>query len=54
MKYFLDIYGQGIKVYQERRWDGGIALMEHAMTKMQNDPVCLLYIERMKLIIPIP
>jgi adenylate cyclase len=49
MKYFLDTYGQGLKTYQERRWDEGIALMEHAMEQIPNDPVCLLYIERMKL-----
>jgi adenylate cyclase len=49
MKYFLDIFGQGLKAYQERRWDEGIALMEHAMEKIPDDSVCQLYIERMKL-----
>jgi adenylate cyclase len=49
MKYFLDIYGQGLKAYQERRWDEGIAYMEHAMLQIPNDPVSQLYIERMKL-----
>jgi adenylate cyclase len=49
MKYFLDIYGQGLKAYQERRWDEGIAYMEHAMLQIPNDPVCQLYIERMRL-----
>ncbi len=48
-KYFLDIYGQGLKAYQERRWDEGIAFMSHALDKVPNDPVCQLYIERMKL-----
>jgi adenylate cyclase len=49
MKYFLDIFGQGLKAYQERRWDEGIAYMEHAMLQIPNDPVSQLYIERMKL-----
>jgi adenylate cyclase len=49
MKYFLDIYNEGVKAYQERRWDEGIAYMEHAMTKVPNDTVCELYIERMRL-----
>jgi adenylate cyclase len=49
MKYFLDIYGQGLKAYQERRWDEGIAYMEHAMLQIPDDPVSQLYIERMKL-----
>jgi len=48
-KYFLDIFGQGLKAYQERRWDEGIAFMLHAMEKVPDDPVCQLYIERMKL-----
>jgi adenylate cyclase len=48
-KYFLDIYGQGLKAYQERRWDEGIAFMANAMEKIPDDPVCQLYIERMKL-----
>ena len=48
-KSFLDAYREGLKAYQERRWDEGIALMEHAMTFHRGDPVCLLYIERMKL-----
>jgi adenylate cyclase len=48
-KYFLEMYAEGLKSYQERRWDEGIAYMEHAMQKIPNDPVCLLYIERMKL-----
>jgi hypothetical protein len=43
------MYAEGLKSYQERRWDEGIAYMEHAMQKIPNDPVCLLYIERMKL-----
>lgn len=49
MKYFLDIYEQGLKAYQERRWDEGIAYMQHAMEKMPDDSVCELYVERMKL-----
>lgn len=49
MKYFLDIYGQGLKAYQERRWDEGIAFMAHAIEKVPDDSVCQLYIERMKL-----
>lgn len=49
MKYFLDIYDQGLKAYQERKWDEGIAFMEHALEKVPNDSVCQLYIERMKL-----
>ncbi len=49
MKYFLEIYGEGLKAYQERRWDEGIAYMEHAMQQISNDPVSRLYIERMKL-----
>jgi adenylate cyclase len=48
-KYFLDIYEQGLKAYQERRWDEGIAFMEHALEKVPNDSVCQLYVERMKL-----
>ncbi len=48
-KYFLDIYGQGLKAYQERRWDEGIAFMANALEKIPDDPVCQLYIERMKL-----
>jgi adenylate cyclase len=48
-KYFLDIYEQGLKAYQERRWDEGIAFMEHALEKVPDDSVCQLYIERMKL-----
>jgi adenylate cyclase len=49
MKYFLDIYEQGLKAYQERRWDEGIAFMEHALEKVPDDSVCQLYVERMKL-----
>jgi adenylate cyclase len=49
MKSFLDMYNQGLKAYQERRWDEGIAFMEHAMQHIPQDPVCLLYVERMKL-----
>lgn len=49
MANFLDIYGQGLKAYQERRWDEGIASMEHAMLQIPDDSVCQLYIERMKL-----
>jgi adenylate cyclase len=49
MKYFLDIYEQGLKAYQERRWDEGIAFMAHALEKVPDDSVCQLYIERMKL-----
>jgi hypothetical protein len=49
MKSFLDVYAEALKSYQERRWDEGIAMMEHAMTFLPNDPVCQLYIERMKL-----
>jgi adenylate cyclase len=48
-KYFLDIYEQGLKAYQERRWDEGIAFMEHALEKVPDDSVCQLYVERMKL-----
>ena len=49
MKYFLEIYNEGLKAYQERRWNEGIAYMEHAMQNIPDDPVCQLYIERMKL-----
>jgi adenylate cyclase len=49
LKSFLDVYADALKAYQERRWDEGIAMMAHAMTFMPNDPVCLLFIERMKL-----
>jgi adenylate cyclase len=48
-KEFLGSYREGLTAYQERRWDEGIAMMEHAMTLLPGDPVCLLYIERMKL-----
>jgi adenylate cyclase len=48
-KTFLDVFQEGLKAYQERRWDEGIAYMEHAMTFWPNDPVCQLYIERMRL-----
>jgi len=49
MKSFLDVYADALKAYQERKWDEGIAMMEHAMTFLPGDPVCQLYIERMKL-----
>jgi adenylate cyclase len=49
MKYFLEMFTEGLKAYQERRWDEGIAYMENAMQQIPNDPVCQLYIERMKL-----
>jgi adenylate cyclase len=49
MKYFYDIFAEGLKAYQERRWDEGIAYMEHALKHVPNDPVCQLYIERMRL-----
>jgi adenylate cyclase len=49
MKNFLDMYGQGLTAYQERRWDEGIAFMEQAMHFIPEDSVCQLYIERMKL-----
>jgi adenylate cyclase len=48
-KMFLEVYQEGLKAYTERRWDEGIAYMEHAMTYWPEDPVCLLYIERMRL-----
>lgn len=48
-KNFLDIYKRGLKAYQERRWDEGIAFMEHALQYIPDDPVCQLYIERMRL-----
>ncbi len=48
-KLFLETYHEGLKAYQERRWDEGIAYMEHAMTYWPEDPVCQLYIERMRL-----
>jgi len=46
---FLEAFNEGIVAYQQRKWDEGIALMEHAMKQIPNDPVCQLYIERMKL-----
>ncbi|MCU0452207.1 MAG: adenylate/guanylate cyclase domain-containing protein [Bacteroidetes bacterium] len=48
-KMFLGVYQDGLKAYTERRWDEGIAYMEHAMTYWPEDPVCNLYIERMRL-----
>lgn len=48
-KIFLDTFQEALKAYQERRWDEGIAYMEHAMTYWPNDPVCQMYIERMRL-----
>jgi adenylate cyclase len=49
LKQFLEAFHEGIKCYQERKWDEGIASMEHAMGFKANDPVCQIYIERMKL-----
>jgi len=49
MKNFLEAYNEGIQAYQQRKWDEGIALMEHAMKQVPNDPVCQLYVERMRL-----
>ena len=48
-KNFLEAFNEGIAAYQQRKWDEGIALMEHAMKQIPDDPVCQLYIERMKL-----
>jgi adenylate cyclase len=48
-KYFLDLYQDGLKAYQTRRWDEGIAYFEAALSYLQNDPVSQMYIERMKL-----
>jgi len=48
-KNFLEAYNEGIQAYQQRKWDEGIALMEHAMKQVPNDPVCQLYVERMRL-----
>jgi adenylate cyclase len=48
-KTFFEVYQEGLKAYNERRWDEGIAYMEHAMTYWPNDPVCKLYVERMEL-----
>ena len=48
-KYFLDLYQDGLKAYQTRKWDEGIAYFEAALSYMQNDPVSQMYIERMKL-----
>ena len=48
-KIFLENYQEGLKAYQERRWDEGIAYMEHAMTYWPEDSVCQLYIERIRL-----
>ncbi len=48
-KNFLEVYQEGLKAYHERKWDEGIAYMEHAMSFRADDPVCKLYIERMKL-----
>ena len=49
MKYSLDSYREGIASYQKRQWDEGIAYMEHALQYKQDDPVCQLYIDRMRL-----
>jgi adenylate cyclase len=49
MKYFLDSYREGINCYQKRQWDEGIAYMEHALQYRGDDPVCQLYIDRMRL-----
>ena len=48
-KRFLEAYNEGIVMYQQRKWDEGIALMEHALKQIPNDPVCQLYVERMRL-----
>jgi adenylate cyclase len=48
-KNFLEVYREGLKSYQARKWEEGIAYMEHAMTFKPQDSVCKLYIERMKL-----
>jgi adenylate cyclase len=49
IKYFLDLYQDGLKAYQTRKWDEGIAYFEAALSYMQNDPVSQMYIERLKL-----
>ncbi|MBI3004582.1 MAG: adenylate/guanylate cyclase domain-containing protein, partial [Ignavibacteriales bacterium] len=49
VKQFLEAFQEGVKCYQSRKWDEGIAYMEHAMGFVPNDPVCQIYIERMKL-----
>ncbi|MEK6566991.1 MAG: adenylate/guanylate cyclase domain-containing protein, partial [Bacteroidota bacterium] len=49
LKQFLEAFQEGIKCYQERKWDEGIAYMEHAKGYIPDDPVCNIYIERMKL-----
>lgn len=46
---FLEIYHEGLKAYRDRKWDEVVAYMEHAMTFKADDPVCKLYIERMRL-----
>lgn len=48
-KNFFEMYTEGLKAYHERRWDEGIAYMEQALTFRHEDPVCTVYIERMKL-----
>ncbi|HLF19681.1 MAG TPA: hypothetical protein VI704_02720, partial [Bacteroidota bacterium] len=49
LKQFLEAFQDGVKCYQARKWDEGIAYMEHSMGFVPNDPVCQIYIERMKL-----
>ena len=48
-KRFLEAYDEGLKAYHDRNWEEGVAYMEHAMTLKADDPVCKLYVERMKL-----
>ena len=49
MKYFMELYHDGLKAYQERKWDEGISYFQSALTYIPNDAVCQLYIERMNL-----
>ena len=49
LKQFLEAFQEGVKCYQERKWEEGIAYMEHAKGFIPDDPVCNIYIERIKL-----
>ncbi len=49
MKFFLELYSDGLKAYRERKWEEGIGYFQSALTYIPNDTVCQIYIERMNL-----
>lgn len=49
VKSFLDFYNQGLTAYKNREWDEASALFEHALNYLPEDPVCKVFIEKIKL-----